>query len=255
MARITAVINQKGGVGKTTTSMNLAAGLNYRGMRVLLLDMDAQGNSSMTMGAQKSNYTIMDVLLNRCSIDEAKQSVGINLDIVPGSEELVGADMNLTEVGKEYRLKEALEKITDSYDHVIIDTPPALGILTVNALTAADDIIIPTQADLYSLDAIGKLFGTISTVRRYTNQNLKISGILITRYAGHTLISKKLHGMISDVADKIGSRVFDTVIKETVSIKEAQAVRKDIYMYDGNSIGAKCYNDFVEEYLRYVKGE
>ena len=253
MSKVTAISNQKGGVGKSTTSQSLAAGLSLKGRSVLLVDMDSQGNLSLSVGAEKGPgvISIFDVLTGEEKADDAIQKIG-DIDIIPASLSLAGADMQLTEMGKEYRLKEALAPLKDKYDHIIIDTPPALGILTVNALTAADNVIMPAQADLYSIEAIGQLYATVQAVRKYTNDKLKISGILLTRYSDRTVLSRELSEMISNTASSIGTKLFSSRIRETVTIREAQAKKKDIFSYAPESKVADDYMRFIDE---FIKGE
>ena len=248
MAKITAIINQKGGVGKSTTSQSLAAGLSLKGFKVLLIDMDSQGNLSFSTGANKAAVSILEVLKQEAPAADAIQGVG-NLDIIPASISLAGADMQLTEMGKEYRLREALEPIKKNYDYIIIDTPPALGILTINALTAADDIIIPAQADIYSIDAIGQLYNTVKAVQQYTNKNLSIKGILLTRYSDRTILSRDLSDMIQQTAEQLHTKLFKATIREAIGIKEAQANKKDIFAYSSNSKVAADYMQLVDEFL------
>lgn len=248
MKRIVSIINQKGGVGKSTTSQSLAAGLSLKGYKVLLIDMDSQGNLSFSVGADKEGVSTLEVLKRQASAEEAIQHIGA-LDIIPASISLAGADMQLTEMGKEYRLKEAIEPLKKMYDYIIIDTPPALGILTINALTASDSVIIPAQADIYSIDAIGQLYGTIRAVKQYTNKELTITGILLTRFSDRTVLSRDLANMIQNTAEQLGTRLFNSTIREAIGIKEAQASKADIFTYAPKSKVAADYMGFVEEFL------
>lgn len=248
MKRIVSIINQKGGVGKSTTSQSLAAGLSLKGYKVLLIDMDSQGNLSFSVGADKEGVSTLEVLKRQTSAEEAIQHIGA-LDIIPASISLAGADMQLTEMGKEYRLKEAIEPLKKKYDYIIIDTPPALGILTINALTASDSVIIPAQADIYSIDAIGQLYGTIRAVKQYTNKELTITGILLTRFSDRTVLSRDLANMIQNTAEQLGTRLFNSTIREAIGIKEAQASKADIFTYAPKSKVAADYMGFVEEFL------
>lgn len=248
MTTVTAIINQKGGVGKSTTSQTLAAGLSLKGFKVLLIDMDSQGNLSFSVGANKAAVSILEVLKQEATAAEAIQTIG-SLDIIPASISLAGADMQLVEMGKEYRLKEALEPIKGKYDYIVIDTPPALGILTINALTAADNIVIPSQADIYSVDAIGQLYNTVRAVQQYTNKELSIKGILLTRYSDRTILSRDLADMIQRTAEQLNTKLFKATIREAIGIKEAQAQKQDIFAYSGNSKVAGDYMQFVNEFL------
>ena len=248
MTTVTAIINQKGGVGKSTTSQTLAAGLSLKGFKVLLIDMDSQGNLSFSVGANKAAVSILEVLKQEATATEAIQTIG-SLDIIPASISLAGADMQLVEMGKEYRLKEALEPIKENYDYIVIDTPPALGILTINALTAADNIVIPSQADIYSVDAIGQLYNTVRAVQQYTNRELSIKGILLTRYSDRTILSRDLADMIQRTAEQLNTKLFKATIREAIGIKEAQAQKQDIFAYSENSKVAGDYMQFVNEFL------
>lgn len=249
MSEVTSVINQKGGVGKSTTSQTLAAGLSLKGYKVLLIDMDSQGNLSYSAGANKTGITILEVLKQKETAKAAVQKLP-RFDIIPASISLAGADMQLTEMGKEYRLKEAIEPLKKIYDYIVIDTPPALGILTVNALTASDSIVIPAQADIYSIDAIGQLYNTINAVKQYTNKTLSIKGILLTRYSDRTVLSRDLANMIEGTATKLGTQLFKSTIREAISIKEAQASRTDIFEYAPKSKVAADYSEFIDEFLK-----
>ncbi len=243
-----AIINQKGGVGKTTTALALAAGLSRRGKRVLQVDLDAQANITQTLGADDSSLTVLDVLTRKSGIDKAIQKTGQG-DVLPASPGLAGLDTVLTFVGKEYRLKEALGQLNGNYDYVIIDTPPALGILTVNALAACNEIIIPAQADIFSLNGIRQLYETIQPVRQYCNPKLKILGILLTRYSSRSILSRDIADVIEQTAQSLRTRLFKTTIRENIAIKEAQAKQRDIFSYAPKSNAAADYQAFTEEIM------
>ena len=249
-----AVTIQKGGDGKTTTAHALGAGLaRYAGAKVLFVDLDPQGNLSRTLEADISGETpgTLDLLRGEITAAEAIQHTGGG-DIIAASPALVGADREerLSSTGREYRLRKALEPLSGSYDYCIIDTPPALGILTVNALTAASKVVIPAQADDYSLDAIERLSGTIEAVRDYCNPGLEVDGILLTRYNGRNNVTRYLEELIAEAAEKLGAKVYDTRIRECAYLKEAKSVREDIYSYSPRSNAAKDYRGFVEEFMR-----
>lgn len=250
---ITAVINQKGGVAKSTTVQSMGAGLQRKGYKVLLLDIDSQGNLSLSVGADKSRGipSILEVLTNELPITDAIQTIR-GTDIVPATISLAGIDMVLNEMGKEYRLKEAVAPIKDKYDFILIDTPPALGILTINALTCADNVVVPAEADVYSIEAVGQLSNTINAVKQYTNKDLSIVGILLTRYSGRAIISKALKDMIDTTAQCLNTKLFDAKIRECIAIKEAKAQKQDIFSYAGSSNAAIDYGAFVAEYLENI---
>lgn len=246
---IVTIANQKGGVGKSTTAHALGAGLRLRGKKVLFIDLDAQGNLTYALGGNVAGFNTYDVLTGGSTASEAIQQTPGG-DLIPCSPALSGADMLLTKTGKEYRLKEALEPIKASYDWIIIDTPPSLGILTVNALTACTWTIVPAQADIYSLQGIGQLNGTIEAVRQYCNPDLKIKGILLTRHNTRAILSKDMAAMMNDVAINLGSKVFKATIRENIALKEAQARQSDIFNYAPKSNAAIDYDSFIKEILR-----
>lgn len=246
--KVITISNQKGGVAKSTTAMAIAAGLKYSKYRVLAIDLDAQGNLSHSLQADISAPSILDVLMRSVEMECAIQK-GRACDLIPSSRNLGGADLVITQTGKEYRLKEALAQIKDSYDYVVIDTPPALGILTINALTACDDIIIPAQADMYSLQGITQVIESVQAVRQYCNPQIRISGILLTRFNTQTVLSREIAAQLDKVAPQFGTKVFKTRIRECIAIKEAQAKRQDMYVYDQNCNGAKDYIEFIKEYF------
>lgn len=250
MKEIIAVINQKGGVGKSTTAHALGAGLALDGARVLFVDLDAQGNLTYSLNAGGQLPSAMDVMEGE-SAESAIESMD-KWDCVASSPSLSGSDKVLTATGKEYRLREALEPLASRYDYVIIDTPPALGILTVNALTAATVAVIPSQADIYSLQGIGQLHGTLEAIRRYTNPKLRVGGILLTRYSARAVLSRDIADMIQDTAQRLGTRLFDTRIRECVALKEAQAQREDIFTYAPKSNAAEDYAAWVVEFRKEI---
>lgn len=243
-----AVINQKGGVGKSTTAAALGAGFISKGYRTLFVDLDSQGNLSYAIGAQTSGKTAMGVLQRETSAVSAIQQTA-NGDIIPSSPALAVADLAITETGKEYRLREALETVSDSYDICIVDTPPSLGVLLSNALTACDGCIIPAQADIFSLQGVGQLSATIDTIRKYCNHDLKVYGILLTRYNSRTAITKEVTSMMEDTAGQLRSKVFKSRIRECTAIKEAQAMKQDIFSYAPRSNAATDYKALLSEML------
>lgn len=248
LKEIIAVINQKGGVAKTTTTLAVGAGLSLRGFKVLYIDLDAQCNLSNTLKTDSSGLSIVELLELKASAKEVIQKT-VNGEVIPASPALAGADTFIIATGKEYRLKESLEIIKEIYDYILIDTPPALGVLTVNALTACTSAIIPAQADTYSLQGIAQLYTTIDTVRRYCNQSLKIKGILLTRYNPRAILSKEIAEVIDQTAQKLNTKLFKTTIRETITLKEAQANQQDIFSYSPKSNAALDYNEFIDEML------
>ena len=248
MKEIIAVINQKGGVGKTTTTLAIGAGLSIRGFKVLYIDLDAQANLSGTLKADNSGLSIIEVLENKARASEVIQHIPQG-DVIPASPALAGADTFITAVGKEYRLKEALESVKEIYDYIVIDTPPALGVLTINALTACTSAIIPSQADTYSLQGISQLYTTIDTVRKYCNHTLEIKGILLTRYSSRAILSRDIADVIEKTARKLNTKLFKTAIRENIAIKEAQANQQDIFSYAPKSNAAIDYAKFIDEIL------
>jgi len=247
-----AVIAQKGGVGKTSTAQAIGVGLSkYNAARVLFIDTDAQGNLSRSMEADYSGTTggdALEVLTGRATVEESIQHTPHG-DIVAATPALSGADREptLSKVGREYRLRKALEAVSGLYDVCIVDTPPALSILTVNALTAADRVIIPAQADDYSLEALERLSETLETVKAYCNPSLQVDGVLLTRFNSRTVLSREIAEMIEQAAERMGTRLYQTRIRECTAVKEAQALREDIYSYSPRSNAARDYKALLEE--------
>ena len=249
MSKAIAVINQKGGVEKSTTALAIGAGLSLKGYSVLFIDLDAQGNLSYTLGADTKGYNAMGVLERPETAKEEIQHTPQG-DIIASSPKLAGADKLLEETGKEYRLKEALESLQGAYDYIIVDTPPALGILTINALTACTGAIIPAQADIYSLQGIGQLNSTIETVKKYCNPSLSIMGIVITRFNGRSIIRREVAEMLERTADQLHTKLFSSKIRECTALVEAQATKQNIYSYAPRSNATADYKALVDEILR-----
>lgn len=249
MKETIAIVNRRGGVGKTATAHAIGAGLARRGYKTLFIDLDSQCNLTFDVGAKTAPLTSMEVLSGTATAQEAIQHTQGG-DIIPASPSLAVADTTLEGTGKEYRLREALEPIAGEYDYIIIDTPPALGVLTVNALTASNSAIIPAQAEVHSLQGIGLLYDVIKAVQKYTNPALTIKGILITRYNGRAILSRDMKSNLEATAKELGTKVFTTPIRECTAIKEAQATQSDIYSYAPRSNATADYTALLNEIER-----
>jgi len=247
--KILAMANQKGGVAKTTTTFAVGAGLAHRGYRVLFVDLDAQGNLSSVLEAASVSPNAHDVLRGKTTANQAICHAPGG-DVIASDPALAGIDAVLTQVGKEYRLREALEEVQGLYDYAIIDTPPALGILTVNALAACHGCIVPAQADIHSMQGIVQLNDTIQTVKKYCNPYLEVMGIVLTRYNSRTVISRESAELIEQTAAEMGSRLYATRIRECTALKETHALRTDIFSYAPNSNAAADYSALVDEILK-----
>ena len=253
-----AICGQKGGTGKTTTAAALGAGLRKQGSTVLYVDLDAQGSLSYILEADHaglSGMSSLEVMEGTITAEAAIQHTAAG-DIIAASPALSGADSILTATGREYRLREALEPLSASYDVAILDAPPNLGIITINALTAASGCVIPAQADVLSLQGVNQLHKTIESVKRYCNRDLRIYGLLTTRYNGRTNISRDAAEMLSEIAAQMDTRLYETRIRECTAIKEAQAMRTDIYTYAPRSNAAADYTALTIEIMEEIrKGE
>ncbi|MDE7295320.1 MAG: ParA family protein [Oscillospiraceae bacterium] len=214
--------------------------------RVLVIDLDPQGNLSFTYGADGSGGNSLDMLTGERTAGECVVHAPLG-DIIPSSRLLSGADVSISDTGKEYRLKEALEAVAGEYDYIIVDTPPALGILTVNALTACDSAIIPAQADVYSLQGIEQLGETVGAVKKYCNPGLYMEGILLTRYSPRAVLSRDIVTLMERTAAGLDTKVFKTKIREAVSVREAQLLQQDIFAYAPKSNVAADYRAFLKE--------
>lgn len=246
MREIIAVVNRRGGVGKTATAHAIGAGLHLRGYKVLFVDIDSQCNLTYDTGAEETPPTSMEVLSGTATAEDTLQQMPDG-DIIPASPSLAVADTTINGTGKEYRLKEALEPLRELYDYIIIDTPPALGVLTVNALTACNSVIIPAQAEVHSLQGIGLLYETIRAVQKYTNPALDIKGILITRYNNRAILQRDMRTNLEASAQEMGTKVFTTPIRECNAIKEAQATQTNIFTYAPRSNATADYTALIDE--------
>lgn len=252
---ILTVINQKGGVGKTTTAEMIGSELIHRGDSVLFIDMDAQANLSYTLQADGSGLggnSSYELLTGDVTADEAIQ-ITERGHVIGSSPALNGADITITQTGKEYKLKEALQPLEDRYDYIIIDTPPKLGIVTSNALTASAEALIPAQADIYSLQGINQLNETIQVIRKYTNPELNITGIVLTRFNPRTILSQEVAEMLEETADELDTKLFETRIRESIAVKEAQAMQIDIFSHDPKNNVAIDYRALVDEIIKEVE--
>lgn len=250
MARIIAITNQKGGVGKTTTAVNFGVGLRQLGKRVLLIDMDSQCSLTYIMCGEYEGKSVKELLLDPREDARAVVRHAPEADVLPSSRELVTLELQLTDVGRAYRLSRALKQLSDDYDYIIIDSPPALGILTVNILTAANGVIVPALADVFSLQGVGELYSTIQTVKEYCNPNLRLYGILMTRLSERRILDRSMREMLDEAAAHMETRVFASSVREAVAVREAEAKRQSIYAYSPRSGQAKDYEAFLREYLK-----
>lgn len=247
MAQIITLANNKGGNMKSTTAQLLGNGLRHKGYKVLFIDLDAQGNLSYALGLTQVHPSAYDVLIHDVQAQEAINQTAQG-DLIPASSQLARLDIDLSaETGREYRLAEALEPIEDQYDFIIIDTPPALSTVVINALTASDKVIIPTQADAFSLLGISQLAQTLQTVKKYTNPRLEIVGILISRFNSRTIYSQEVADMLEETAKELDTHVFNTKIREAIAVKEAQGLQVDLFDYAPKSAVLEDVKAFIEE--------
>ncbi len=254
MGKIMAITNQKGGVGKTTTSINLASCLAELGKKVLLVDIDPQGNATSGTGVTKQTLenTIYDLFLQEATFEEcAVDSVVDNLKVLPSNVNLSGAEIDLIGIDdREFILKNELDKIKDQFDYIIIDCPPSLNLLTVNAMVAADSVLVPIQCEYYALEGLSQLIHTINLIQDRLNENLEIDGIVFTMYDSRTNLSSDV---VNDVKDNIHLHIYETVIPRNVRLAEAPSYGIPIHMYDKKSAGAEAYENLAKEIIKNTR--
>lgn len=250
MGRIIAIANQKGGVGKTTTSINLAASIAEMGKRVLAIDLDPQGNMTSGLGVDKNEVenTVYELMLDECSINESIQDTVVKgLRLIPSNVNLAGAEIELLGINdKEYILKTAVDYIRDDYDFIVIDCPPSLNMLTVNAMTTADTVLVPIQCEYYALEGLSQLIHTINLVQERLNPNLQMEGVVFTMYDARTNLSLQV---VENVKDNLQERVYKTIIPRNVRLAEAPSHGLPINLYDARSTGAEAYHQLAEEVI------
>lgn len=248
MARIIAIANQKGGVGKTTTAINLAACLAEMNKKVLAIDMDPQGNMSSGLGLEKDEMenTIYEVLIGETDIKDTIQETEVeNLSLIPSNVNLAGAEIELLDVDeKEYVLKKNVDKISRKFDYIIIDCPPALSMLTINAMTTAGSVIVPVQCEYYALEGLSQLIYTIELVKSRLNQKLKIEGVVFTMFDSRTNLSNQV---VDNVKENLNQPIYETIIPRNVRLAEAPSYGMPIILYDGRSTGAESYRALAKE--------
>ncbi len=255
MGKIIAIANQKGGVGKTTTSVNLSTILAKKGKRVVLLDADPQGNATSGLGVEKdTGKSLYDVLINEEPVENTLQdTIEKNLKICPSSMNLAGAEVELvSQMSREHRLKEQLENVREDFDYIFIDCPPSLGLVTLNSFTAADSVMIPVQCEYYALEGLGQLINTINLVKKHLNKSLEIEGAVLTMYDIRTNLSNQV---VKEVKRYFDDKVYKTVIPRNVRLSEAPSFGMPISIFDPKSKGAKSYEKLAREFLKLQEGK
>lgn len=256
MGRIIAIANQKGGVGKTTTSTNLAACLAEKGKKVLLVDIDPQGNATSGVGIDKNDLelTVYEMIIGECSIKECMlENVLENLSVLPSNVNLSGAEIDLIGIdGREFVLKNSIDEVKDDFDFIIIDCPPSLNMLTVNAMTTADSVLVPIQCEYYALEGLSQLIHTINLVKERLNPELEIEGVVFTMYDARTNLSLEV---VENVKANLKQNVYKTIIPRNIRLAEAPSHGVPINLYDSKSTGAESYRYLAEEVIEYSQEE
>jgi chromosome partitioning protein len=251
LARVIAVTNQKGGVGKTTTSINLSTYIAYEGYKVLLIDLDPQGNASSGLGidCRRDNLSVYNLLIKAAQVEQVIQSTTIKqLDIIPANIDLAGAEIEIaSQKEREYILRDTISDIKPEYDYIIIDCPPSLGLLTINALVAADSVLIPIQCEYYALEGLSRLLDTVEAVKKRLNSKLSIEGIAFTLFDGRTNLGIQV---VDEVKKHFSKQVYRSIIPRNVRLSEAPSHGKPIALYDPKSKGAEAYKDLAREVIK-----
>ncbi len=254
MSKIISIANQKGGVGKTTTTINLAAALGELGKKVLVIDMDPQGNTSSGIGVEKDEVenTIYELILDECSIEECiKKNILDNVSLIPSNVNFAAAEVELIGLEKaEFRLKNAVDWIKDQYDYILIDCPPSLSTLTVNALTASDSVLVPIQCEYYALEGLSQLIHTINLIKERLNNKIGIEGVVFTMYDSRTNLSTQV---VESVRNNFAYKVFDTVIPRNTRLAEAPSYGMPILLYDPKATGSEAYRSLAKELVENNK--
>lgn len=252
--KVITLSNQKGGVAKTTTAIALATGLYHRGYTVLCIDLDPQSNLSLGVGADVLNmkHTLYDVFKGNADINDAINHVSLGFDLVTGGLMLTTADMEFVTIGREKLLKEALEPVQDKYDYCVVDTSPNLGILVANALTASDSVVVPVTADAFAIQGLTQLYDSIQSIRKYSNSDLKIAGLLVTRHDERTNVSKVLLENINERAKAMNIPVFSRYIRNGVVIRNSQVLGFDLFMEAPKANVTEDYTAFIDELLERI---
>ena len=255
LGKILSIVNQKGGVGKTTTAVNLAAGLGMSGKKILLIDADPQGNSTSGYGISKREIFVSsyDVLIGKAKAAEAIVKTGFeNVDLIPCNMQLAGAEIELASLEKEReaQLKKALAPVRDNYDYIFIDCPPSLGLITINSLTASDSLLVPIQCEYYALEGLSQLMNTVRTVKRLFNPYLELEGVILTMYDGRLNLTQQV---VSEIKKFFENTLYRVVIPRSVRLSEAPSYGKPIQYYDKHCKGAVAYNDLAKEFIKRNK--
>ena len=255
MGKVISIANQKGGVGKTTTTVNLGTILAKKGKKVLLIDADPQGNATSGLGVEKEvEFSTYDLLVNDTEVQDVIQDTIVrNLKVCPSNINLAGAEVELVSMmSREQRLKEKLEEVKDVFDYILIDCPPSLGLITLNSFTASDSVLIPVQCEYYALEGLGQLINTINLVKKHLNKEIQIEGALLTMYDMRTNLSNQV---VKEVKKYFDNKVYKTVIPRNVRLSEAPSYGMPITEYDPRSKGAKSYIKFAKEFLKINEEE
>ncbi|MEI6132652.1 MAG: AAA family ATPase [Bacillota bacterium] len=252
MAKVIAVANQKGGVGKTTTAVNLSACLAYRGKKTLLIDADPQGNATSGLGFEKNtvSHSIYDAIINSTEIEKCILATEVeNLDLCPANIQLAGAEVELVSlISRETRLKIAVDDVREKYDYILIDCPPSLGLLTLNSLAAADTILVPIQCEFYALEGLSQLMSTVKVVQKHLNTRLDVEGVVLTMFDARTNLSSQV---VDEVKKYFSKKVYRTIIPRNVRLSEAPSFGQPIIIFDSKSKGSECYLSLADEVIEY----